>query len=561
VLDVTTRDSLTPLHSPDATLHVSPAWGVPRDIPARHGTAAGLRVHVLWGLAVVFVTGYAVAFAWLSPLMLQDYPNHLARTWVMSDLLFNHGAQFGDAFQFHFAAIPYILGDLLLAGVTELFGIATAATVWSLLVFLSLPCALLFYLRALRIPAEGQALLLILSVYLATDWFFLVGFLEFRLGVAMTLVVLGVAESVRRQPTALRLMAYMGVLTLSYLTHLTTLVFVTAVLGTTAFLRLWRQQSTWRTELALLIPCGVVFLYHFSSGYASRAPGDLVEVPFIWDTLKGKLLRIGSEFDRYGRGDGILLGALVLSLALYVGRVRLKDFNSPLVLEMIAVAAMFVGMYFVLPVGYPEAYYVDIRALPMACLFVMFAVVISSAGAGAGRRALAVSVACALAIANLAYLVRHFRVHQVWLTEYRAVMASIPLHARVLPVYTHGPDGKVVPFLHAFGFAAIDRSAIITYLQTGDTGNPQKYLRYRHRPYSPAQGWSGDIGAAPVYWQAVTCDYEFLLVTRPFDLARLTVPLTPVAQNESAALFALPNKSGCHKPGMATSAPLRSADR
>ena len=529
-----------------------------RDIAVRYDHAVRPHVKVLWGMAVLSIAAYVVAFAWLSPLSLQDYPNHLARVSVMADLLFHHGARFGADFRFHFAAIPYMLGDLVLVCATELFGIATAATVWSIFVFLSLPCALLFYLRSLRVPVDAQGLLLLLSLYLATDWFFLVGFLEFRLGVAMTLVLLGMAESVRRQPTALRFVAYASVLTLSYLTHLTTLVFVMAALGITACLRLWRRKSTWGTELALLVPCGVIFLYHFSSGYAFRAPGDLVEVPFIWDTLKGKLLRLGSEFDRYGRGDGVLFGALALSLGLYIGRARLRSFNNPAVLEMLALAGMFIAMYFALPVGYPEAYYVDIRALPMACLFLMIAVAKAAAiappgaaGASSGegwRQMSAAFAACVLVVANLVYLTRHFRVHQVWLSEYRAIMASIPMHARVLPVYTHGPDGKVVPFLHSFSYALTDRSAIVPYLQTGDTGNPEKYLRYRHRPYSPAQGWYGDIGVEPVDWRAAVCDYAFLLVTKPFDRGRLGVPLTTVAENESAALFALPVDSVCHKP-------------
>jgi hypothetical protein len=551
---------MTALHPAEAGLPAADVWRLRRRTSAvQQGAAVEPSTRVLWGLAALLLTAYAIAFAWLSPLLLQDYPNHLARTWVMSDLVFHHGAQFGQAFRYQFAAIPYILGDLTLVGATELFGISAAAALWSLVVFLSLPCALLFYLRTLSIPSARRALLLILSAFLATDWFFLVGFLEFRLGVAMALVVLGMAEWVRQRPTMARLGTYAGILILGYLTHLTTLVFATAALGTTALLRLVSHRSTWRTECALLAPCGAIFLYHFSSGYAYRAPGDLVEVPFIWDTLKGKLLRLGGEFDRFGRADGALLGALALSLGLYIGRVRLKDLGDPVVLEMLVLAGMFLAMYFALPVGYPEAYYVDIRALPFAFLFVIFAVARSTAAraqseVGLGekgrswegqRKTLAVLIACALVVANLAYLVKHFRVHRGWLNEYRAVMASIPLHARVLPVYTHGPDGKVVPFLHAFSFAVIDRNAIVPYLQTGDTGNPEKYLRYRNRPYSPAQGWYGDVDAPPVDWRAAVCDYDFLLATKPFDRSRLRVPLTSIAENDSAALFALPGRSAC----------------
>ncbi len=42
-----------------------------------------------------------------------------------------------------------------------------------MLVFLSLPLAALFYLRARRIDIAGRSLALLLSAYFATDWFFL----------------------------------------------------------------------------------------------------------------------------------------------------------------------------------------------------------------------------------------------------------------------------------------------------------------------------------------------------------------------------------------------------
>ncbi len=80
---------------------------------------------------------YAGVLIWLSPLALQDYPNHLARVFVLSDLIFHHGAHFGEQFQYRFLAIPYILGDLLLAGAVALFGIGGAAALWTTVVFLS----------------------------------------------------------------------------------------------------------------------------------------------------------------------------------------------------------------------------------------------------------------------------------------------------------------------------------------------------------------------------------------------------------------------------------------
>jgi hypothetical protein len=499
-----------------------------------------------WSLAAAFLLVHVVALVWLSPLPLQDFPNHLARVLVLSDLIFQHGAHFGSQFQYRFLAIPYVLGDLVLAAATALLGLAGAAALWSVLVFLSLPCALLFYLRTTRIASEAQALFLILSIYLSTDWFFLVGFLEFRLGIAVALVALAVAERVRRRPTYALFTIYAGVLLLGYLTHLTTLVFTTAILGVSALLRLSRRTSTLRTEAWLLLPCLILLLWHFGWTAAYREPDDLVENPYLWGTIYQKLIGLDGEFARFAmRSDAIMMGALALALALQVGRVRLRDFNDPVVIEMLTVAATMTALYFVLPVGYAEAYYVDVRALPLAALFSILACLSLPVRTRQGGSTWAVWVAALLVGANFAYLIKHLSVHSRWLAQYRMIIAAIPRGASVLPIYTHGRDGKVEPLLHAYSFAAIDRGDIVPYLQTGDTGNPQKYLRYLHRPYAPEETWYGNVPASPVDWKAVACEYDYILITRPFERARLPLPVKTVIENASGSLLALAPAAPC----------------
>ncbi len=96
-----------------------------------------------------------------------------------------------------------------------------------------------------------------------------------------------------------------------------------------------------------------------------------------------------------------------------------------------------------------------------------------------------------------------------------------------------------------FAFASIDRDAIVPYLQTGDTGNPQKYLRYRHRPYAPDQLWYGNRPPGSVEWGRVACEYRFLLVTKPFDPARLSLATAVTAENSSASLLAIAEPAAC----------------
>src|SRR6201999_3279854 len=151
----------------------------------------------------------------------------------------------------------------------------------------------------------------------------------------------------------------------------------------------------------------------------------------------------------------------------------------------------------------------------------------------------AVALATLLALGNLAYLARHFIAERAWLAQYRAVVAAIPEHGRVLPVYTHGREGSVVPFLHASGYVSMDRAALEPYVFAGDNGNPMKYFRYRHRPYDPPEVWYGDIPRDPVDWQQVARDYDFLVVTKPFDAAVFKLATRTVADNSTATVLAI----------------------
>jgi hypothetical protein len=96
------------------------------------GSPSRLATRITWSLVGLFAVSYAMMFAWFSPLALQDLPNHLARARIVEDLLFQHGAQFGTQFELHLLPIPYLLGDVVLATTTRIFGITVAAMCWTM---------------------------------------------------------------------------------------------------------------------------------------------------------------------------------------------------------------------------------------------------------------------------------------------------------------------------------------------------------------------------------------------------------------------------------------------
>ena len=111
---------------------------VPRLIEASGGTAG-------WLAALICAAVYLALIVPLTSFPMQDYANHVARAHIMADLFFHHGADFGRFFEVHLAPVPYVLPDLLLMVAVEAFGPSIGAGLFTSLVILSLPCALLFY--------------------------------------------------------------------------------------------------------------------------------------------------------------------------------------------------------------------------------------------------------------------------------------------------------------------------------------------------------------------------------------------------------------------------------
>jgi hypothetical protein len=491
--------------------------------------------------SMILLAAYCVVFVLLSPVPVQDFPNHLARAVAMSDILFHGGNRFGDLYQFHVLWVPYLLSDLVLAAAITVFGTTLGGALWTVLVFASFPCAGLLYLRARGIRGDDRLLMLLVGLYLATDWFFLMGFWAFQISISMFIATLALVELLRRKWSTTVFALYVGAVALDYLMHLSPIVFLVAALGSTGLLRLWLRTTNWRTEIMLFVPVIGALAWHFGVASSYREAGDAITSAYYWGTWTGKFARIGSQFFHYAKStDLVLVALLTVTLLLRVGLPRWRAIRQPLVLEMLLLTATFLAMYFVLPLGYAEAYYVDTRPLPLVSFFFIVACMAMPRPdpvSRPGRIQLALFMAALLALGNFAYIARHFLADRAWTSEYRSLAAAVPLGGRVLTVYTHGGQGSFNPYFHTSGFVVIDRVATEPYVFAGDNGNPMKYFRYKHLPYNPPEDWYGRLPRPALDWKRVARDYDYILVTRPYDAGVFGLPIRPLTENATGTLY------------------------
>ncbi len=512
------------------------------------------------GALTLLLVGYLFIIARSSYFWLGDFPNHLARATVMADLIFHHGAHFGRDFQYQFMFVPYVLADLALTGLVELLGPSSGAAVWECLTFLSLPCALLFLLRVYRTPTLGQLIGVLIATVLSPDWFFFAGWCAFRMGVSLTLVAVGLAVLLRRQRTIARVSLYALVVVCAYLLHVSALLFIVTAIGVTGVLRLLYRQTTLKSEAILWAPILALLLFKFGFVNQGRLTQNTVEgnglFDWQWGTLHDKLSYATYEFHRFGLPVERLLNfALILTLGLAcVLAVRRRGtlrgwLLDPAVRDCLALAAAFVAMYFVLPHRFPDADFVDMRALAPAVAFLVAAILCGSTTTALQHRSLEAAVlliATALSAATLTTLRQHLDSQHAWISDYRRIVALVPEGSRVWPVTL-----QQSPFAMAWSSILIDRNALIPNLYSGDNGNPMLYFRYLKRPYVPQKRWwqvrgAGGEPSPAVDWRQVACDYDLILAEQPWDRRWLGVQTLSIAENSSAMLLRV-DKSACQR--------------
>lgn len=557
---------------------IPPTAPTPLPVRARRAVLANT---VGWPAAGLLTAGYLVLIARLTSFPFEDLPNHLARAKVLGDLLFHRGAQWGAIFAFHWRLVPYLLHDFVLMSLVATLGTAAGGAVFNELLVLSLPCALLYYVHANRLAPRARPLLVLVSLYLATDSFFLTGFAAFRLGLALLIVCIALADALRERWSMRLYSVYLASVLAGYLEHLTVLAFLAATLTISAGARLIFRRTNARAEMCLALPVIVLLVLYFTvlaGPHHAASPGIYA---LEWGTVAGKIRGLQNEFLRYGgRASHPLMALLAFCLLWPVrGEIVSRRLLAPAVLEHIALAVTFLGLYVVLPQTYSGAAYVDVRALPMIVLFILFAVLNLTPAQSRGAefaRAPALAAAAALAAANLAYVGWHLEQSNAWMERYRAVVAQVPRGAPVLPVFTH-PAATVMPLPHASAFVLLDRDAFTPYLFAGNRGDPMSYFDYVKAPYAPVQQWyrlqeiwdrapvfsfesQGQSYRwrfrrdpeehdwlpailAPVSWAQVACQYPYILATEPYDPAYIGVPTRTVAANSSAALLAVDRRA------------------
>jgi hypothetical protein len=433
---------------------------------------------------------------------LLDYPNHLARAFVLAHLNDSHFS-FRQFYRADWGAYPYLGMDASLAVLGRFFPMETAGRVYLSLCVLALPGAVWFFLRQAQSKAEPAALW---SLLIAYNVFFLEGFLNFDLSLAVGFVALGLWLRWLAKPGAGRWIAALAVFTALYFTHL--LGFGMAGLVVVIYLSLSRQPIRhWLWSGALALP-GVAFYLH-----SSRV--GLTANKIVFHGLDDKVDSLGMILHGYWPWlDWISLAALAVWFV--AARWRNPEFHWDR--KWMAIAVFFFALFWVIPWMWgQEASDLDIRVLPF-----LFVAILATAGVGRRAKMLAAIPLLLFAVRTVS-VTRHFKDAQPALAGLARSFDAVPRGALVLPIVEGDEDPIQRPFTHFWAYGVIRQGWFSPYLKDAPGETPMRII---YDSYTPDGFWNLMYEGAPD-WQQVQNDYEYVWA---YDVPRFSAPLAGIGE-------------------------------
>ena len=311
------------------------------------------KANALWiALFILLAASLGLPFLFVHEPPLLDYPNHLARTFILNHL-HDSAFHFAEYYRADWKPYPYILWDLLLIALQQFLPVEIAGKLLLMLTTVLLPVAVAWFLWQANRAAIKLSLL---ACAMSCCVLFLWGFTAYHLSVGFCFLMVGTWLWYRQKPSMMRAALFLIVSFLTYFAHLlgfASAAFILVLYELTAFN--WRE---WLRLACFLAPPSLLFLW--------ARPGLSQQNRLEWRPFMEKLQALRNipiqGYDE--RLDQIFLCGLVLCLLIAVVRNRELRVNW----RWLAVTVGFFGVFLLLPYGWGASSDLDVRLVPPLCL-------------------------------------------------------------------------------------------------------------------------------------------------------------------------------------------------
>ena len=408
---------------------------------------------------------------WVRIPPLVDYPNHLARMWIIV-----HGAEIPELianYTVNWRILPDLAMDLVVSALSWVMPVEQAGRAFVALTMTALVAGTLTLHRALHRRLEAWPICSVLFVYNAALYW---GFLNCLFATGIYLFAFSGWIATRHWRRGPRLLTFSAVASLLLILHLFAFGLYGLSVGSYELAsRITGRRLTFRS-LAECCKVLLQFVPGVALWYASLAHSGSTATSYGDPIFK--LYALISPFTFGVQPTALdlftgLVGILFLAFAIMTGSLKIaREMRAPLVVITL--------LLLVMPHRVSGATFADIR-LPVALVFVL----IASTRFEASRKQALLSFA---AVSSLVLVLRVWAVTQTWgdydrwFTEFREASAVVPPGARLAVVATPLPAQEQLPgvpgslaklesfpFIHMGALAVMDRGVFFPYLFTGWT--------------------------------------------------------------------------------------------
>lgn len=416
---------------------------------------------------------------------LVDFPNHLASAFVLAHM-HDPRFQFSRFYAPHWQLSPYVTMDLLLVGLQKFFPVQIAGRIILTLSLIAVPPAVWLFIREAN---PGESRLAFWSLLVCNNlFFFLYGFINLQLSMALCFLTLGLWLRYLRNPRKALWWAVCALATALYFTHIVG--FAVAGILVTCYVFVTRRS------ISQMILSGLLFLPGIGL-YLCWKASDTAAWPMAFPSLMSKLETIPAMVLGYSIPlDFLTLVVVVICIVWAASDNPEFQLNVPWI---VAIGALFV-VYLVLPNNYGPGTMVAQRVLP-------FIFVVGLAGARIGRRGIyLVAIALVLFVARAVNVEMNFVSMQPHLYSLARSFSAIPDNARVLPIIRQKGDAGI-PEDYFWSYGVIEKGWFSPYLFHDKGVQP---LRIKEDTYTLGRYPYFTKVSAPVKWSRVQAEYDYI---------------------------------------------------
>lgn len=463
--------------------------------------ARPLRTWAVTGAVVLSALFAVLAPIWtVRYIPLVDYPNHLASAFVLAHLN-DPRFHFHSFYVSNWNSYPYLMMTAILVLLQKVVSINLAGRFLLSLSVISVPAAAWWFLRVVNAGQESLALWTLLTAQ--NLYFFLYGFINMQLSLALCLVVIAAWVLWLSKPRVFSWCILSIGVTALYFTHL----MGAAVAGLVLTVYTIVDKRRWRELLlgwALFLPAAVFYLHaewHSSSGW-------LISYRPIAGKLAGLLATVVSASVWVG-----FLTLVVIGLCCLLAYDRNPEFRWQL--PWVASAGVLFALYWVCPAGIGPGLNADRRLLPFILIFGLAAVKVGQ------RWKLLAVIALALLCIRATALEYDFLSVQPHLDKVLRASSIIPPGSRVLPLVPFEGGAPLIE-KHIWAYDVIKGGWFSPCLFHDPGVQPLAIKLQAYNPYSPSS--CGQL--KDMQWQRVHQDYDYVWA---YDTPKYNVPLENIA--------------------------------